>query len=167
MATRRRYARLEMGPAADLVAQARRFEADGIDTAWAAQIDGTPFVPLAAVAAATSRMQLGSAIALAFTRSPMETALTALDMDRLTGGRFKLGLGTGAKRLNERWHGVSDYGRPAPHLRECLEIVRRLVEQGARGEPVAYHGKYYDLELRGWRPSREPARADKRSIERL
>ncbi len=146
------------GTARELAAEARALEALGLDTLWAAQRHQTPFVPLAAVASVTDRVQLGTAIALAFTRSPMETALTALDMDRLTGGRFKLGLGAGVKRLNEQWHNVDDFGRPAPHLKETAELIRLLIEQGARGEAVHYRGRYHQVELRGWQPMYEPVR---------
>ena len=155
---RRWDATIGTGSAADLIREARDFEALGIDTCWASQLHHTPFAPLAAVAGATDRIQLGSAIALAFTRSPMETALTALDMDRLSDGRFKLGLGAGVKRLNEEWHGVSDFGRPAPHLKETVELVRLLIEQGAQGEPVRYRGRYHQVELAGWKPRYEPVR---------
>jgi probable F420-dependent oxidoreductase len=140
------------GTAQELAAEARSMESLGLDTLWAAQRHQTPFVPLAAVSSVTARVQLGTAIALAFTRSPMETALTALDMDRLTEGRFKLGLGAGVKRLNEQWHHVGDFGRPAPHLKETAELVRLLIEQGARGEAVHYRGRYHQVELRGWQP---------------
>ena len=144
------------GSAAELIDQARRLEAQGVDTIWAAQLHQTPFVPLAAVAGATQRVQLGTAIALAFTRSPMETALTALDMDRITDGRFKLGLGAGVKRLNEQWHNVTDFGRPAPHVKEAVEVVRLLIERGARGGAVHYRGRYYQVDLRDWQPMYEP-----------
>ncbi len=88
----------------------------------------------------------------------METALTALDMDRLSNGRFKLGLGAGVKKLNEEWHSVSDFGRPAPHLKETVELVRLLIERGAQGEPVRYRGRYHQVELAGWLPRYTPVR---------
>ena len=68
----------------------------------------------------------------------MILALSALDIDEVSGGRFRLGLGAGVKRLNETWHGV-DYGRPAPHLRETVEAVRLIVEQGGqrRADPLS------------------------------
>ena len=156
---RRWDATIGTGSAAKLIREVQEFEARGIDTCWASQLHHTPFAPLAAVAGATDRIKLGSAIALAFTRSPMETALTALDIDRLSNGRFKLGLGAGVKRLNEEWHSVSDFGRPAPHLKETVELVRLLIEQGAQGEPVRYRGRYHQVELAGWQPRYEPSRA--------
>src|SRR3569623_533892 len=86
---------------AGLLAAAHAIEAAGFETAWTAELHRSTFVPLAAVSTQTTRLQLGSGIALAFTRSPLILALSALDLDELSEGRFALGLGTGVKRLNE------------------------------------------------------------------
>jgi alkanesulfonate monooxygenase SsuD/methylene tetrahydromethanopterin reductase-like flavin-dependent oxidoreductase (luciferase family) len=94
---------------------------------------GNPFISLAAVATRTSRVQIGTSIALAFVRSPWVTALSALDLDALSGGRFVLGLGTGLKRLSERWHGWLTSQRPT---KECIDVIRLIIERYApRGEP--------------------------------
>ena len=79
----------------------------------------------------------------------MILALSALDIDEVSGGRFRLGLGAGVKRLNETWHGV-EYGRPAPHLRETVEAVRLIVEKAGDGEPIRYQGEYHDIDIKGW-----------------
>jgi alkanesulfonate monooxygenase SsuD/methylene tetrahydromethanopterin reductase-like flavin-dependent oxidoreductase (luciferase family) len=76
---------------------------------------------------------------------------------RSPGGRFKLGLGAGVKRLNERWHGV-DYGRPAPHLRETVEATRLIMESAHAGEPIRYEGSYHDIEIKGWARPHAPMR---------
>ena len=62
-------------------------------------------------------------------------AISALDIDEMAGGRFRLGLGAGVKRLNETWHSV-DYGKPAPHLRETIEATRLIMEKAPTGEPI-------------------------------
>ena len=80
-------------PAAAVAAQAKMQEDAGLEGLMAAQLYSTPFIPLAAAATVTSRVRLLSGIALAFTRSPYETAVAAMDMDRISGGRFILGLG--------------------------------------------------------------------------
>jgi probable F420-dependent oxidoreductase len=116
-----------------------------------------PFLPLAAAAAGTSRITLGTSIALAFVRSPWVTALAALDLDILSGGRFVLGLGTGLKRLNERWHGVA-YGKPTPHIRECVQVIRMIMERAHTGEPIRFSGQYYDVDIQGWRRPVSPVR---------
>ncbi len=100
---------------------------------------------------------MGTGIAWAFTRSPFILAISALDIDEFSGGRFRLGLGAGVKRLNETWHGV-DYGRPAPHLKESIEAVRLIMQQAHRGEPIRFQGSYYDIDIKGWMRPHPPAR---------
>jgi probable F420-dependent oxidoreductase len=101
------------------------------------------------VAANTERVGVGTGIAWAFTRSPMILALSALDIDEASGGRFRLGLGAGVKRLNETWHGA-EYGRPAPHLRETVEAVRLIIEKAGSAESIRYQGAYHDIDIKGW-----------------
>ena len=134
---------------------AREAEARGFDTLWAGEVANSAFTGLAAVAAQTTRIRLATGIVLAFTRSPLITAYSALDLDHLSGGRFTLGLGTGARRLNENWHGVS-YGTPVPHLRECVECVRLIVQTAPTGRPIRYQGEYYNLDISGYQPPRPP-----------
>ena len=137
---------------------ARKAEAARFDMLWAQELYTTPFVYPAAVAGSTSSIGLGSCIALAFVRSPLVTALTALDLDRLTSGRYVLGLGTGVQRLNARWHGVQDYGRPAPHLKECIRAVRYIMEAVHTGAPIAFEGEYYDIAIQGFQLPNRPFR---------
>src|SRR3989304_4542652 len=74
------------GPPGALAVQAKMFEAAGLEGLFAPQVYGPPFVPLAAAASVTERVRLASGIALAFVRSPFETAMTAIDLDRISGG---------------------------------------------------------------------------------
>ena len=71
--------------------------------------------------------------------------------------RFPLGLGAGVKRLNETWHGV-EYGRPAPHLRETIEVVRLIMSRAHSGEPIRFAGEYHDIDIKGWVRPHPPAR---------
>ena len=99
---------------------------------------------------------VATGIVWAFTRSPFIHAISALDVDEMSGGRFRLGMGAGVKRLNETWHNA-DYGRPAPHLREAIEATRLIMRQASAGEPIRYEGSYYDIAIRGWtRPHPAP-----------
>lgn len=132
-------------------------EAAGFDAVWTSEMFHDPFLPLAPAAAQTSRIGLGTSIALAFVRSPWVTALAALDLDAMSGGRFTLGLGTGLKRFNERWHGVA-YGKPTPHIREVVQIIRQISENAHRGEPIRFRGQYYDLDIQGWQRPMAPVR---------
>jgi alkanesulfonate monooxygenase SsuD/methylene tetrahydromethanopterin reductase-like flavin-dependent oxidoreductase (luciferase family) len=79
--------------------EARRLEEAGYDAAWTAEVNHDPFLPLAVVAGATSRIALGTSIAVAFARSPMTTAYTANDLQAASRGRFMLGLGSRTGRL--------------------------------------------------------------------
>ncbi len=146
-----------MAPAADVARLARRAEDAGFDALWTSEMFHDPFLPLSAAAASTSRITLGTSIALAFVRSPWVTALSALDLDVLSGGRFVLGLGTGLKRLNERWHGVA-YGKPTPHIRECVQVIRLITQRAHTGEPIRFSGQYYDVDIQGWRRPLGPVR---------
>lgn len=136
---------------------ARRAEDAGFEALWTAEMFHDPFLPLAAAAGGTRRIGLGTSIALAFVRSPWVTALAALDLDSASGGRFTLGLGTGLKRFNERWHGVA-YGKPTPHIREIVQIVRLISEKAHRGEPIRFKGQFYDLDIQGWQRPAHPVR---------
>src|SRR5215217_1668331 len=141
----------------DLAAQAREAEAAGIDCVWAPELFRSSVTQATWIAAATERIGVGTGIAWAFTRSPFILAVTALDIDEMSGGRFRLGLGAGVKRLNETWHGV-EYGRPAPHLRETVEAVRLIMQKAPTGEPIRYEGTYHDLDIKGWVRPHAPAR---------
>jgi probable F420-dependent oxidoreductase len=140
---------------ADLAEQARSAEAAGIDCVWAVELFRSSLTQAMWLAASTDSVGVGTGIAWAFTRSPMMIALSALDIDEASGGRFRLGLGAGVKRLNETWHGI-EYGRPAPHLRETVEAVRLLIENCDSGDPITYSGRYHQIEIKGWvRPHRK------------
>jgi len=133
----------------ELGEQAREAEAAGIDCVWAVELFRSSLTQAMWLAAQTETVGIATGISWAFTRSPMILALSALDVDEASGGRFRLGLGAGVKRLNETWHGAS-YGRPAPHLRETVEAVRLIVEQAGIGEPIRYEGEYHDIDIKGW-----------------
>src|SRR6266508_4053673 len=98
---------------AEVAAQAER---RGFSSAWTAEFyDRSATVSLAAMAAATSRIALGSAIMYAFARTPLLTVAEARDLDELTRGRFVLGLGTGTRQQVAAWHG-QDASHLAPRL---------------------------------------------------
>jgi probable F420-dependent oxidoreductase len=136
---------------------AKAAEDAGFAALWTAEMFHDPFLPLSAAAEQTSRIELGTSIALAFVRSPWVTALAALDLDAMSGGRFTLGLGTGLKRFHERWHGVA-YGKPTPHIREVIQIVRLISANAHRGEPIRFRGQFYNLDIQGWQRPMAPVR---------
>jgi len=143
--------------AEELVAEAARAEAAGIECLWAPELFRSTYTQATWLAANTERIGVATGIAWAFTRSPFIHAVSALDIDEMSGGRFRLGLGAGVKRLNETWHNA-EYGRPAPHLREAIEATRLIMQQASAGEPIRFEGSYYDIDIKGWVRPHRPVR---------
>ncbi|HEX3736070.1 MAG TPA: LLM class flavin-dependent oxidoreductase, partial [Solirubrobacterales bacterium] len=141
----------------DLEAETLRAEAAGVECVWAPELFRAADTQAAYLAAKTERIDVATGIVWAFTRSPFIMAVTALDIDEMSGGRFRLGMGAGVKRLNETWHNA-EYGRPAPHLREAIEATRLIMRQASAGEPIRYEGSYYDIDIKGWVRPHPPAR---------
>jgi probable F420-dependent oxidoreductase len=137
------------GTTAELAEEARAAEAAGIDCIWTPELFRSSITQATFLAAETERVGVGTGIAWAFTRSAFILAVSALDIDEISGGRFRLGLGAGVKRLNETWHNV-EYGKPAPHLRETIESVREIMAKAHRGEPIRIEGDYQDIDIKGW-----------------
>lgn len=134
---------------AELVEVSRRAEAAGAEVLWVPELHRSATVAAAAIAAGTEQVGVGTAIALAFTRSPMVTALEALDLDELSGGRFRLGLGTGVQRLNEDWHNAR-WGKPVGHLTETVRNIRHFWETCTTGEPIDLPGDHEPMRMRGY-----------------
>jgi len=142
---------------AELEAETLRSEAAGVECVWAPELFRSAVTQAAYLAGKTERIGVATGIVWAFTRSPFIHAVTALDIDEMSGGRFRLGMGAGVKRLNETWHNAN-YGRPAPHLREAIEATRLIMRQAGAGEPIRYEGEYYDIDIKGWVRPHPPAR---------
>lgn len=118
----------------------------GIDSVWAAEAYGSDAVTvLAYLAARTERIKLGSGILQMPGRTPANTAMTAMTLDALSGGRFLLGLGLSGPQVVEGWHGVP-YGKPLGRTREYVDIVRRAI---AREGPLTHEGEHYQIPYRG------------------
>lgn len=150
------WAELPVLPAAELVPLVQGWEGAGVEGVWAPQIFGAPFTTLAAAAAVTTRIKLGTGIALAFTRSPLETACSAIDLDHISNGRVVLGLGSSAESQVTGSFGMA-YGKPLAHMREVVGQVRAVIERGHTGELGRLEGAYHTLDLSHFRLVR-PAR---------
>src|ERR687896_1158224 len=140
-------------------AEAARFaEAAGFESVWATEFyDRSATVGLAAMAQATETIELGSAIAYAFGRTPVVLAAEARDLDELSGGRLTLGLGTGTKRMQRDWHGL-DGEQPALRMEELVPLVRSLLRLD-RG-PIDHEGRFYTLRVKPTAPVAPPLRDD-------
>ena len=128
---------------AELVAEAENL---GYDSVWTAEAYGSDaLAPLAWWGAKTSKITLGTAIMQMSARTPAATAMTAMTMDHLSGGRFVLGLGVSGPQVVEGWYG-QPYPKPLARTREYIDIIRQIL---AREEPVTYDGEFYTLPFEG------------------
>jgi F420-dependent oxidoreductase-like protein len=126
-----------------LVEEAERL---GFDSVWSAEAYGSDAVTTVAwVAARTQRIDVGTAIMQIPARTPAVTAMTAITLDHLSNGRFRLGLGMSGPQVVEGWHGVA-YGKPLAKTREYVEIVRAILR---RDKPVEHTGEYFTIPASG------------------
>ncbi len=137
------YSGAQMGMPMDLILEA---EKAGFDSVWTAEAYGTDaIVPLAWIAALTKKIKLGTGIVQMPARTPTMTAMTAMTLDALSGGRFILGIGPSGPQVVEGWHGMP-YGKPLQRTREYIEIVRKIL---AREAPLEHQGKEYQIPYNG------------------
>ncbi len=114
----------------------------GFDSVWAAEAYGSDAItPLAFIAGQTSTIKLGTAIMQMPARTPAMTAMTAMSLDHLSGGRFILGLGPSGPQVVEGWHGLP-YGKPLTRTREYISILRKIF---AREAPLEHKGEHYTI----------------------
>jgi len=146
------------GDMANVAALAARAEAAGLESVWVAELDRTAFVQAAAAISATSRTGVGTAVALAFPRSPTVAAMTAWDLDELSGDRFMLGLGPQVERVLEARFSVR-VDRPAPQMREYVGAMR-AVWAANRGEPATFDGEFYRITMPTFHGPARPERRD-------
>src|SRR5207247_2020349 len=127
-------------------AYSRKVEALGFDCLWTAETQHDPFLPLAIAATATTRLKLGTAIAVAFPRSPMITAHIAWDLQKASDGRFCLGLGSQIKGHNERRFSVK-FESPGPRLREVVLALRTIWDCWQNRTKLNFAGQFYRFDL--------------------
>jgi F420-dependent oxidoreductase-like protein len=126
-----------------LILEAERL---GFDSVWTSEAYGCDaIVPLAFIAAKTTTIGLGTAIVQMPARTPAMAAMTAMTLDRLSGGRFRLGIGPSGPQVVEGWHGVA-YGRPLTRTREYVSIIRKVL---AREDRLEYQGYHYQIPYTG------------------
>src|SRR5437762_5426139 len=118
----------------------------GYDSIWTAEAYGSDAVtPAAWIAAQTSRIHVGTAIMQIAGRTPAMTAMTAMTLDALSGGRFRLGLGVSGPQVVEGWHG-EPFGKPLKKTREYVDIERAILR---REKPLEFSGEYYQIPYGG------------------
>jgi probable F420-dependent oxidoreductase len=118
----------------------------GFDGLWTAETNSDPFLPLTIAAEHSQRLNLGTAIAVAFPRSPTVLATMAWDLARFSNGRFILGLGAQIKAHNERRFGAK-WEKPIHKMRETIEAIRAVWDCWQNGTPLNYEGEFFKLNL--------------------
>jgi probable F420-dependent oxidoreductase len=126
----------------DVPATARDLEARGYAGVWASEADHDPFLPLLSAAQATERLQIGTAIAVAFARSPMTLAMTAHDLQRYSRGRFILGLGTQIQPHIEKRFSMP-WSSPVARMREYIAALRAIWTAWQDGTRLRFEGEHY------------------------
>ncbi|MBM3121274.1 MAG: TIGR03617 family F420-dependent LLM class oxidoreductase [Chloroflexi bacterium] len=126
---------------------ARAAEAAGFEALWTAETQHDPFLPLALAAEHTQRVHLGTAIAVAFARSPALLAYSAWDLADASDGRFILGLGTQVRAHIERRFGMPWPESPVGKLRDQIAAVRAVWRTWQTGERLNHRGPYHKLTL--------------------
>jgi probable F420-dependent oxidoreductase len=130
----------------EVSALAQAAEAIGFDAIWTSETQHDPFLPLTHVAAQTARLRFGTAVAIAFARSPLIVAHTAWDLAKQSDGRFMLGLGTQVQAHIERRFGMT-WSPPVPRLREYVQAIRAVWTAWQTGSRLNFRGSEYKLTL--------------------
>ena len=131
----------------DLADYGKRMEGMGYDSIVTPEAGHDPFLPLAILAEHTERLKLGTAVAIAFPRSPFVVAQMPWDLQRYSGGRFVLGLGTQVKGHNERRYSTPWPAPPGPRLREYILCLRAIFNTFQTNERPNFKGDWYQFTL--------------------
>lgn len=144
-------------PLADVATHIREAERNGFAGAFVTETNSNPFLPLALAAADTDRIEIGTGIALAFPRSPMDIAYTAWDLQALSGGRFVLGLGSQVRAHVERRFG-NVWSHPARRMAEYVRALRAIWSAWEDGTPLEFEGEFsrHTLMPPEFRPAPQP-----------
>jgi len=128
------------------IAKIQEAERLGYASVWTAEAYGSDAVaPAAWIAARTETIHVGTGIMQIPARTPAMTAMTAMTLDGLSGGRFRLGLGVSGPQVVEGWHGQA-FGKPLARTREYVEVVRAILR---REKPLEFSGEYYQIPYKG------------------
>jgi len=138
--------RLSTNTLAAVAAEAAWAENMGYDSMSSNETAHDSFLPLALAATSTTRAILETRVAIAFPRSPMITAYLARDLQDLSKGRFRLGLGTQVKGHIQRRFST-DWEAPGPRLREYVQSLKAIWNTWQSGDKLEYHGESYNFSL--------------------
>ena len=134
------------GGFSEIAAAAKEIEAGGYAGAWTAETSHDPFLPHMIAAEHTESIELGTGIAVGFARNPMLLANLGYDLQRYSGGRFILGLGTQIKpHITKRFS--MEWSRPAARMREMILATRTIWDAWETGERLNFRGEFYQHTL--------------------
>jgi probable F420-dependent oxidoreductase len=123
-------------------AAAQRAEADGAGACWIGEVNSDPFLPMLLAAEHTSRIEVGTSVAIAFARSPMTVAMTAYDLQGASAGRFVLGLGTQVRGHVTRRFSMP-WSSPAARMREYIQALQAIWASWQDGTRLDFAGEFY------------------------
>ena len=127
-------------------ARAKAAEAGGFDMVSCGELAHDSMITMALAAAETERIELLTSVTIAFPRSPLVLAMEAWDIQRLSRGRFNIGLGSQVKGHNERRFGGT-WSAPAPRMKEYIQMMRAVWDSWQDGAPAEFIGKHYTFTL--------------------
>ncbi len=130
---------------------AEKAERNGFHSIWVTELFRSSFEQLTFLSSFTNEIKIGSAITLAFTRSPLVTVISALDIDELSEGRLILGIGSGAMNTNRKWHNFLDFDHPSKRIESFYKVFRGIEKSIVKKNDLKFKDNYYNLELRGFK----------------
>ena len=120
-------------------------------SAWVTELYRSSFEQLTFIAEITKNIKIGSAVTLAFIRSPLITAISAMDIDSLSNGRLILGLGSGAINTNRKWHGSENFDKPSERMSSLIKILKNIQKGLYNGQDIEFADMFHKIEIKAFK----------------
>ena len=133
-------------PLSEVRAHATYLEELGFDGVWGFETQHDPFLPMLELALGSQQLQIGTNIAIAFARSPFSMAMTAWDLQKVSAGRFVLGLGTQVRAHIERRFSAQ-FDHPAARITDYIRCLRAIWDTFQNATKPDYTGRFYQFRL--------------------
>ena len=129
-------------------------------SAWTTELYRSSFEQLTYIAGLTKEIKIGSAVTLAFVRSPLMTIISAMDIDQISNGRLILGLGSGAINTNRKWHCNNHFANPSERMSSLLKILKIIQNGLYKGQDIEYEDNFYNIEIKAFKRPFKPLRSE-------